>query len=503
MRGPVEHEQVPPRLVLCWVGLGAAVFGGAVLLTSASGAFDYARDLEDYPSITFAMAMVCAGLCYAVLLPLLRATDAQKLGQRQSLLFFVALIGIAARLALFPSTPVIEDDWYRYLWDGAVTAHGYNPYAVSPGDAQTDAYATSLQPLAQKSGVIIDRINHSELKTIYPPVAQGAFAVAHVIRPWSLWAWRAVCLLADVITFALILTLLNTVGRSLAWSALYWWNPIVLKELFNSAHSEAIMLPFLTAAIVLAVRRWHVSAAVALGFAAGVKLWPVLLAPLLFRSLLPRKNENNPDASWPKLFMCAAVLGGLCVLWALPPLIGGIDKTSGFLAYAQYWQTNSAHYRPIEAVVRFLVSPFTAERETIALATKSALALAFFFVVLKLAGLVPFGRALQQDDAEPSKVILKAMLAILALLLLSPAQFPWYVTWILPLFAVIPLATPLAMSVLVPVYYAAFHFYAQEDFITYRTTFVWLIWVPVWLALVYDWRRGFAALDKPSRGAHA
>ena len=40
--------------------------------------------------------------------------------------------GLIARVLLIPTNPVMEDDYNRYLWDGAITANAVNPY----GDGQ-------------------------------------------------------------------------------------------------------------------------------------------------------------------------------------------------------------------------------------------------------------------------------------------------------------------------------------------------------------------------------
>ena len=100
------------------------------------------------------------------------------------------------RATLFFSTPILEDDYYRYLWDGAVTANGHNPYAYTPDDIN---YFTGdrevpddLAALAQDSGQFAYRVNHGELGTVYPPIAQLAFALAHKISPWNIHAWKLI-----------------------------------------------------------------------------------------------------------------------------------------------------------------------------------------------------------------------------------------------------------------------------------------------------------------------
>ncbi|MBC8050321.1 MAG: hypothetical protein H7X92_09280, partial [Chitinophagales bacterium] len=44
----------------------------------------------------------------------------------------VALLGLFIRLIWFGSPAPLENDFYRYLWDGAMLAHGFNPYTLSP-----------------------------------------------------------------------------------------------------------------------------------------------------------------------------------------------------------------------------------------------------------------------------------------------------------------------------------------------------------------------------------
>ena len=96
------------------------------------------------------------------------------------------MAGLAARLILIPSEPMLEDDYQRYLWEGGVVAAGLNPYATSPRSANEAGPQTKLGALAHASGDVIDRVAHAGLKTIYPPVAQAAFALAHKLNPWSL-----------------------------------------------------------------------------------------------------------------------------------------------------------------------------------------------------------------------------------------------------------------------------------------------------------------------------
>ena len=57
-----------------------------------------------------------------------------KLPVKETWIAWIIFTGLFARLILIPSSPILEDDFYRYLWDGAVTANEFNPYVYSPQD---------------------------------------------------------------------------------------------------------------------------------------------------------------------------------------------------------------------------------------------------------------------------------------------------------------------------------------------------------------------------------
>ena len=272
--------------LLAWAAIAAGLALAAGTLVAYRGRFDYAFELVDIPAVALAAGLVLAGLLVLPLPWLIARTALHERGGGRALLAFVVGVGIVLRAVLFVTEPALEDDYNRYLWDGGVTAHGINPFAQAPAAAIEQGEATAIGRLAISAGVVMERINHPDLKTIYPPVTQAAFALAHRLAPWSLTAWRVLCLGGEIATLALLLALLGETRRSPLWAALYWWNPLIIKEMINSAHMEAILMPLVLAALLLAVRRRPTGSILLLGLAAGAKLWPVLLAPLLLRPLL-------------------------------------------------------------------------------------------------------------------------------------------------------------------------------------------------------------------------
>ena len=63
----------------------------------------------------------------------------------RALLGWVIVIGAGLRISMLSSAPILEDDYYRYLWDGAVVVNGLNPYAYSPAEVLR-AWFRNLQP---------------------------------------------------------------------------------------------------------------------------------------------------------------------------------------------------------------------------------------------------------------------------------------------------------------------------------------------------------------------
>lgn len=442
-----------------------AVFGG--LLTLYSPCFGYDYDVGDMPVAWLAAGLVLAGLLYCIGLPrLISSSSTINVGERRLITLCIVAAGLAVRLALFASEPILEDDYQRYLWDGAVTASGHNPYAAAPKDALTKD--NDLNRLGQESGPVINRVNHPDLKTIYPPVAQAAFALAYAIRPWSLAAWRSVLLAFDFATLALILLLLREVGRSPLWSALYWWNPLVIKELFNSAHMEAVVLPFVLGALWLAIRKRHVLATASLAMAVGAKIWPGLLLPLILRGCSSNRRT---------LLYAVLVFAALVALCAAPICLGGLDSNSGFAAYASHWQTNSALFPALERATAMVLSLAALPSEMAGVATRGILALC----IVALSVSVSVKRLESPDD-----LVYRASLVVAALVLLSPAQFPWYAVWFAPFLPFRPWFGFLLLTATVPLYYLSFHFLAQYRPDIFDDGVVWIIWVPVWTALLIE-----------------
>ncbi|MGB3455614.1 MAG: glycosyltransferase 87 family protein [Litorimonas sp.] len=404
----------------------------------------------DHPVSALIMGLTLASLSWlALIFSLPRGT----LGR---VLFVAALLaGLTVRLSFFGSNPVYEDDWQRYLWDGAVVAKGLNPYSHSPqviADAGLfDAVTPDLQPyvdLDSVSGGITARINNPDLSTIYPPVAQAAFGLAHALAPFQLDGLRTVFLLSDLLTLGLLILALTRFGVDPSASLLFWLNPVAIFAVFNGAHMDGLLLPPLVAALLLARRRPWLGGA-ALAVAAAVKIWPLLLAPLLFRHLRRRPAQ---------LASTALVVTGFTTM-LLAPMVLPLSSEAGLVAYSSGWTNSSFLFPWLRAGLDVLAGD--ADRLTRILVAVGLAALSLWL-------------GLASRD-EPERVPAQALGLVAALIWLSPTGYSWYLVWLLAFLPFAPRAWAGALFAGAAAYYVRFWLGEMDRYDLYT-----LALVPLW-----------------------
>ena len=462
----VASRESPPwstgRVV--WAVSGVALFACHLGLAQLSPRFAYGVEIQERPAHLAAVILIGAGVVFLV-----AARTIPRVPSRR-LLWWVFGAGVAMRAIMLSSTPILEDDFYRYLWDGGLLAHGISPYAHTPADAATSS-SGKLHKLAADSGHVLSRVNHAEIRTIYPMVAQAAFVLAHWLDPWDLTAWRIVLMGSDLVTFVLLLVILRSLRLPALWVSLYWWNPIVVKEGFNSAHMDLVVAPFVLAALIAAMRRRPTWAAFWLALATATKVWPVILLPVVLRPLLARPA---------RLVACLFLFAAITVALFAPVLIAGLESGSGFREYGRRWEMNDALFMlvlwPCEAVAEWCktdasLAPLAARGIVCALLAAWTLVLVW-----------------HRND-EPRETVRRSMWIVAALFLLSPTQFPWYYVWLLPLLVFEPRASLLSMTALLPLYYLRFYMAPRGHKAIFDNGIVFIEHAPVWCLLAWEWWR--------------
>ncbi|MBI5248752.1 MAG: DUF2029 domain-containing protein [Desulfomonile tiedjei] len=445
-----------PRLF--WGITGLMLVGCHAALAWLSPEFQYDRPLSEEPVTALVALSLAAGAVF--LIAVWRAAFSRTTAK--TVLPWIICVGIFLRGTMFVSTPMLEHDYYRYLWDGAVLAQRINPYAYSPKQAieATDSIPDALVRLAQESDNVIARVSFPELRTIYPPVAQVTFAAAYLLRPWSLWALRTVLALFDAVTLILLLIVLRDLKLSLSLVVIYWWNPLVVREIFNTMHLDVIALPFALAAVVLARKDRQVEAAVTLALAVAAKLWPLVLLPVILRPLLgaPRR-----------LFLSLGAFGLVFAISFLPVYLSGIDDSSGFVAYGRHWEMNDLAYKLISSGVKYVLFSLALDTSSTQVISRILVCLVLAFWTLWLTRTAPL------DSKQAWE---RCLLIIAAVFLLSPTGFPWYFLWVVPFLVINPRPSLLLLNCLLPLYYMVYYCRGLGDPSTFDNLVVWAEYLP-------------------------
>lgn len=180
-----------------------------------------------------------------------------------------ALMRLAAALS-----PYQGDDLYRYVWEGRIQAHGFSPYRLAPDDP-------SLRHLREETHGCI---NHPEMTTIYPPLAQMLFRGA-----WEAGlrerGFRNLFLALDLAVVALLLGW----PRARPHAHIYAWSPLAVASA-AAGHLDPLMLLFLVASGWAWESGRRGAAAAALGLAILAKTMAVLLLPWM---LIRTRNRQR------------------------------------------------------------------------------------------------------------------------------------------------------------------------------------------------------------------
>jgi hypothetical protein len=317
---------------------------------------------------------------------------------------FVVTLVVAGvcRLALLPAPPTLSTDAYRYVWDARVAAAGISPYAYPPVAPEIDRL---------RDATIYPRLNHPTWLTIYPPAAQAFFRAVYVVAPDSVLAVKVVLGAAEIVGLVLLVVLLRVLGLPLARTAIYAWNPLVLVEVWGSAHLDALAVAAVIATALAAVKHRHGLAAVILALGALVKLYPAALLPLLVRQ------------------------GGLRVVVPFTMVIA--------LGYAPYVGIGR---QALGSLPRYVTEEYFNPglvRSIVDLPVASLVAMAVWVGLVALWGV-------------SVTVVSRAVPLIGGLVVLSPNVFPWYALWLVPFLAVTPSVWWTAFTGTVAVAYAFF-----------------------------------------------
>lgn len=499
-------ESRAPRWLLVLGGLSTLLYGTVAFL---SWQFDFQTAGVDRPLLAVLLLLAACFVCYGLAIAIVMRKPLPTHSLKQ-----IVAAAIVFRIVMLFSLPIQEVDLYRYLWDGAVCAEGVSPFAYSPAVVKlADQTSTDDKRLRRLVNLldrepamaeVLDHVHFAELPTIYPPTSQAVFAAVNLTTPSGaplsvrvgiLKAWL---IGFDVATLFVVIGLLRICKQPAQWCLIYAWCPLLIKEVANSGHLDAIAVFLTTAAVYGLVRsgawqrlakdrgvfpggkpRLRGWAAWLLGLAVGAKLYPVVLVPL-FAAFVYRTAGLRALLVPVIIFSLTA---GLLLYPMLPASDAGSDPSRGVVTFLQQWEMNDFLFmnvvenikptggRPPHEVPWFSVIP-DAVRVTVVesignrfhipaqrvpfLLTRLLTGLAFLITALTIAW--KYSGPASDVQNQLARLCEGVFLTVAWFWLLCPTQNPWYWTWALPLLPFAKSRVWLAVSGLTLFYYLRFWF---------------------------------------------
>lgn len=344
-------------------------------------------------------------LAFACMLIAWRAPAATS---RRALTWLLAT-GVVARLILLPVYPYTSNDFERYLWDGRVALEGLDPYRMSP---DAPALASLRETWATPP-------EHAHLPTLYPPAALALFALSATLGPETAWlGWKALMGAASLAILFLGRRLLQRLDREQHF-ALLALSPLLVFELGVGAHVDGASTLAITGALWALTRDRPLETGLWIGVGALCKILPLLLvAPLVWHF---RRERDRA------LRLVAATAATISIGYAAAFSIGWIPAGS-MATFFEQWRFGSPLFLALDAV---LGGPMLL----------AALVFAALLVVL-------FG--LRWTRGDPARWM---QVALALPLLLGPVVFPWYLSALVPVVALLPSSALLAWMGAMPLTY--------------------------------------------------
>jgi alpha-1,6-mannosyltransferase len=341
---------------------------------------------------------------------------------------------------LLLAPPHLSDDYARFVWDGRLLAHGFNPYLYLP----RSLLGTAIAQAAGLDADLFSRLNSPDYFTVYPPLNQAFFGMAAWLGGNNLSAtviWlRVPILLAEIGTIYLLPRLLNRLGQNPNHVLIYTLNPLVILELTGNIHFEGVVIFFCVWAVWEMKR--GVPSAILFSLAVATKMLPLMGLPLLIRYL-----------GWRKGLIYSGIVGLLTVVMFLPfaslDLIQNVGSSLNL--YVQKFEFNASIYYLVRAAGYWLRGYNVIQQ------------VGPWLSLMTLAGVLwlAFGRM---------KITLgiRLLLTLTLYFAMATTVHPWYITLVVMASVFTPFRYPLVWSALIWGSYATYQHqpYAENLWLT-------------------------------------
>jgi alpha-1,6-mannosyltransferase len=488
------------RLPVLITGIASALL--YLFLTRLSDQFNWGEGYSERPILTYLAIYFSLFTLYALTWFFVRKHPGDR-----GIFWMVIVFGLLFRAAILPSQQIQEDDIYRYLWDGKVFANGINPFEYAPTEIHdfkalriqnpesyyeiyVERNERELEQLdtlkweSPQSLKYLERVNHPDVSTIYPPMAQFMFRLVHHIKPDSIVAMRAGFLIFDIMAMLFIVGILSRFGMDKAGVMIYFWSPLIIKETFNSTHLDIIGISLLCGSIYFLIGHRHTLATFFLALSFLGKLYPIILFPLYLQACYENSAQEGKRA-WPSLLKNSSLFLGVVVLGFLPFMGIGMKMFEGLKAFTLYWQSNDS----IFAILAFIFKTVSGEfKNEMIMSNPLPIFLSKISVAIFLIGVL-FGLLYKKVSLlRQPKIFVRGFFYLMALVfLLSPVQNPWYLCWVVPFMCIFPQRSWILLTGLVGFYYLDFYFDYQE-LQSFSQWIPWVEYLPFYFLLAWEYR---------------
>lgn len=374
-------------------------------------------------------------------------------------------MGILFRLIFWTAVPNLSQDFYRFIWDGQLIAHGYNPFLHIPSQASGELM--ELIPHARELVIGMGDLSARNYSN-YPPVNQFAFSLSAWLGgssiPAQILVLRGILIAADIGIFYFgrkLLTLINVSPHMIFW---YFLNPLVIIELTGNLHFEGFMLLFFVMGLHFIFAEKVTPGAVFYGLSIGVKLIPLMFLPLFLKHLKLKHALL--------FYMVVGLVLAMCLL----PFYS-MDMVQNFGDTLSLWFSNFEFNAGIYNAVKHLglqigEKPWEMVKSYGKLVPIIVLVVVFFATLLR-------------NNKNPRILMASMLLVLTAYYLLSATVHPWYIAFLVLLCLGTEYRFPLFWSALIMLSYSAY----RHDPVKEELGLILLEYLVVVAVMIYEFFR--------------
>jgi alpha-1,6-mannosyltransferase len=380
-------------------------------------------------------------------------------------------LGILYRLVLLLALPNLSQDFYRFLWDGAIVLQGGNPYLFTPESylINPELYKVTIQN-AQELYQGMGALNGSHFSN-YPPIKQFCFALASLFGGNNVLGGvivlRLLIIAADLGILYFGMKLLKMLKLPIHNIFLYFLNPFIIIELCGNLHFEGIMLFFFLTGFYALLSKKYVWSAVLIAISISIKLIPLLFLPVLIQFLW-RRNDSILANFYRTVGFYSWIIALVAFLF-IPYLTS--EVIYNYAITTALWFQNFEFNASIYYVVRWIGFQIVGWNVIETAGKILPLLVLLFILMISL---------FRKNDTALS--LLTALLfAISFYFLLSTTVHPWYLATPLLLSVFTKYRYPMVLSFVVILSYSAYQSHGVEEnlvfvFIEYALAIGFAIW---------------------------